>query len=101
MPELSFDGNICGLTMTSTVPPGQASLHPTQALRAWLLSARPSGTKAICRSTPHNYLRLMGGNSPLRISPEGAGSYGKSLPNCTVGIPISKAPFRAKNVLLG
>jgi hypothetical protein len=43
----------------------------------------------------------MGGNSPLRISPEGAGSYGKSLPNCTVGIPISKAPFRAKNVLLG
>jgi hypothetical protein len=37
-----------GLTMTSTVPPGPGgSLHRYQALRAWLRSACPSGTKAI------------------------------------------------------
>jgi len=34
--------------MTSTVPPGQGPLRiTTQALRAWLLSGCPAGTKAI------------------------------------------------------
>jgi hypothetical protein len=37
-----------GLTMTSTVPPGRGSFCiTTQALRAWLLSCCPSGTKSI------------------------------------------------------
>jgi hypothetical protein len=36
------------LTTTSTVPPGRGPLYTaTQALRAWLRSACPSGTKAI------------------------------------------------------
>jgi hypothetical protein len=33
----------------------------SQALRAWLLSACPSGTKAIHPSKPHNYLSAYGG----------------------------------------
>jgi hypothetical protein len=38
--------------MASTVPPGREPLCiGTQALRAWLLSASPSGTKAILPST--------------------------------------------------
>jgi hypothetical protein len=37
-----------GLTMTSTVPPGRSRFRSIpEALRAWLLSCCPSGTKAI------------------------------------------------------
>src|SRR5271167_2768280 len=37
-----------GLTMTSTVPPGRSRFTSIpEALRAWLLSTCPSGTKAI------------------------------------------------------
>jgi hypothetical protein len=64
MPELSFDGNICGLTMTSTVPPGQASLHPTQALRAWLWSL---AIKELGRSVEHSGTELWLGFSGVVI----------------------------------
>ena len=51
-----------GLTTTSAVPPGDWALCiATQALRAWLLSACPSGTKAIRPSKgPRTKLALMG-----------------------------------------
>jgi hypothetical protein len=43
-----FSGNGSGHSWASTVPPGTGPLCiATQALRAWLLSACPSGTKAI------------------------------------------------------
>jgi hypothetical protein len=39
------------LTMTSTVPLGRGSLNRPQALRVWLLSACPSGTKPFAHRT--------------------------------------------------
>ena len=51
--------------MASTVPPGRGPLCiDVQALRAWLRSACPSGTKAILPSkVPQNYLSAYEGVS--------------------------------------
>ena len=55
--------------MTSTVPSGTKPLSiATQALRAWLLSARPSGTKAIRLSKRLTSILALMGISPKAAS---------------------------------
>jgi hypothetical protein len=73
--------NISGTANDFDRPSGTGALCiATQALRAWLRSACPSGTKGHCR--PRIKLALMGfpwvtlGNPPNRISPEGLTGYG-------------------------
>ena len=48
MPVLRFDDKLSlKLTMPLSVPPDGSLCISTQALRAWLLSSCPSGTKTI------------------------------------------------------
>ena len=71
-----------GLTITSTVPPGRSRFTSIpEALRAWLLSACPSGTKAIQFLTsrhsvqgfsPELYTQFEGGN---KASLDGVNEY--------------------------
>jgi hypothetical protein len=54
-----------GLTTTSTVPPGRDPLCiGTQALRAWLRSACPSGTKPFSHRKAIHYLGVYGVATP-------------------------------------
>jgi hypothetical protein len=71
MPGLSFDDNICGTDNDFDRPSGTGPLCiATQALRAWLRSACPSGTKAIRPSKRQTIiLALMWGINPIRWTP--------------------------------
>jgi hypothetical protein len=59
----------CWEPIRFTVPPGRGLSAPTQALRAWLLSACPSRTKAILRSKRRTMNLALMGFQPLGTGP--------------------------------
>jgi hypothetical protein len=65
MPGLSFDDNICGTDNDFDRPSGTGPLCiATRALRAWLRSACPSGTKAIRPSKRQTIILALMGLKP-------------------------------------